>query len=114
MSERMLRVNSIIRHILAEEIERLTDTRLEMVTVTGVDTSPDLRNAVVYVDVLAVDDRQPALDALTRARRRLQATLGRQVRMKYTPALRFELDPAVVSGARIEQILRTLGGGEEE
>jgi ribosome-binding factor A len=113
VSERMLRVNSILRHILAEEIERLADTRLEMVTVTGVDTSPDLRHAVVYVDVLAVEDRQPALDALARAARRLQASVGRQVRMKYTPALDFAIDPAVVSGTRIEEILKTLGGEEE-
>jgi ribosome-binding factor A len=110
----MLRVNSILHHILAEEIERLTDTRLDMVTVTGVDTSPDLRTAVVYVDVLAHEDRQPALDALARAAHRLQAAVGSQVRMKYTPALHFEIDPAVVSGTRIEQILRDLDGGEEE
>jgi ribosome-binding factor A len=107
----MLRVNSILRHVLAEEIERLTDSRLDMVTVTGVDTSPDLRHAVVYVDVLGPTDHQPALDALGRATNRLQSAVGRQVRMKYTPALEFKVDPAIVSGNRIESILRDL---EEE
>jgi len=114
VSERMPRVNSILHRVLAEEVERLTDTRLEMVTLTGVETAPDLRNAVVYVDVLALDDRRPALDALNRASRRLQAALGRQVRMKYTPALEFRIDPAVVSGTRIDQILKTLDQAEEE
>lgn len=113
MSDRMLRVNSILRQILAEEIERLTDARLELVTVTGVDTSPDLRHAVVYVDVLAAEDRQPALDALARAAHRLQASVGRQVSMKYTPALQFAIDPGVVTGSRIEEILKSLGGEEE-
>ncbi len=111
MSGRMLRVNSIVHHIVAEEIERLTDARLEMVTVTGVDTSPDLRHAVIYVDVLAEVDREPALKALGKASHRLRAALGRQVRMKYTPELAFKIDPGVVRGTRIEEILK---GMEEE
>lgn len=108
----MLRVNSIVRHVLAEEIERLSDERLEFVTVTGVDTAPDLRHAIVYVDVLG--EHQPAIEALGRASRRLQAALGSQVSMKYTPKLEFKVDPAVVSGNRIDAILREIGQGEEE
>lgn len=112
MNERMLRVNSIVRHVLAEEIERLSDTRLDFVTVTGVDTAPDLRNAIVYVDVLG-DDYEPALEALGRAGRRLQAALGSQVSMKYTPKLEFAIDPGVVGGGRIDQILKEIKGEEE-
>lgn len=111
MSERMLRVNSLVRHVLADEIERLSDERLEFVTVTGVDTSPDLRHAIVYVDVLG--DPEPALEALGRASRRLQNALGGQVSMKYTPRLEFAIDPAVVSGNRIDTILRGLDKEEE-
>lgn len=113
MSDRMLRVNSIIREILAEEVERLNDSRLEMVSVTGVDTAPNLRSAMVYVDVLGADDHDPALSALRGASRRLQAAIGRQVRMKYTPALEFAIDPGVVGGERIEAILRELAGSKE-
>lgn len=108
----MLRVNSILREVLAEEIERLSDERLEFVTVTGVDTSPDLRHAVVYIDVLRDEQRDEAVAALNKAAPRLRGLVGRQVRMKYTPELRFEMDPGVVSGTRIEQLLRGLG--EEE
>lgn len=108
MSDRMLRVNSTIREVLADEIERMNDTRLELVSVTGVDTSPDLREATVYVDVLSEGDREDALRALRGASKRLQSTLGRQVRMKYTPTLVFEIDPGVAGGERIESILRQL------
>lgn len=108
MTGRMPKVNSLLRQVVAEELERLDDARLEMVSVTGVETSPDLRHAVVYCDVLGESDHEPALEALQRASRRLQAAVGRQVRLKYTPTLEFAIDPAVVTGERIEGILRQL------
>lgn len=108
MRERMLRVNSTIREVLADEIERMSDARLELVSVTAVDTSPDLRTAVVFIDVLGEDDREDALHALRGAAKRLQAVVGSQVRMKYTPTLEFQIDPGVTSGQRIEEILRGL------
>lgn len=114
MSDRMLRVNSTIREVLAEEIERMSDSRLEFVSVTAVDTAANLRQATVYVDVLGEEHREAALSALRGAAKRLQAVLGSQVRMKYTPILEFEIDPGVTSGQRIESILRELKGGEEE
>lgn len=112
MSGRMLRVNSTLREVIADEIERMNDSRLELVSVTSVDTAPNLRTAVVYVDVLG-DDHEPALQALRKAARRLQAVVGAQVRMKYTPTLTFEMDPGVVGGQRIDQILRSLASEEE-
>lgn len=108
MSDRMLRVNSTIREVLAEEIERLSDSRLDMVSVTGVDTSPDLRRATVFIDVLGEEDREDALRALRGAAKRLQGQLGRQMRTKYTPTLEFVIDPGVAGGDRIEAILREL------
>jgi ribosome-binding factor A len=106
-SPRMLKVNSTLREVLAEEIERMSDSRLEMVSVTGVETSPNLRHAVVYIDVLAADATD-ALDALDRASHRLQSVVARQVRMKYTPVLEFEVDPGVSGGEKIDAILRSL------
>ena len=114
MSDRMLRVNSIIREVLAEEIERMSDSRLELVSVTAVDTMANLRQATVYIDVLGEDDQEDALRALRGAAKRLQSVLGSQVRMKYTPALEFEIDPGVTSGRRIEAILRDLNEDEAE
>jgi len=105
---RALRVNEVLRQIVAEEIERLADAdeRLRLVTVTSVQTSADLRHATVYVGTLGED----AAVSLEERRAQLQRTVGRQVRMKRTPRLRFEADPAVLAGARVEEVLRRLHG----
>jgi len=104
---RSLRVNEVLRQIVAEELERLADAdeRLRLVTVTSVDTSADLRTATVYVGSLDDD----VADALDERRTHLQRTVGRQVRMKRTPKLRFAADPAVSAGERVEEVLRRLG-----
>lgn len=113
----MRKVNSTLREVLADEIERLTDPRLELLSVTGVDTSPDLRRATVYVSALDLENAQEAVTALNRAAPRLQSALARQVRMKYTPHLEFALDEGVVQGDRIDSILRQIAedrtSGEE-
>jgi ribosome-binding factor A len=113
VSDRMSKVNSTVREVLAEEIERMSDSRLEMVSVTAVETAPNLRHAIVYVDVLDKESHEPALAALRGAARRLQGVIGAQVRMKYTPVLEFALDPGITGGERIEQVLRELHNEEE-
>jgi ribosome-binding factor A len=107
-SPRMLKVNSTLREVLAEEVERMNDDRLEMVSITAVQTSPNLRTATVFVDVLGVEAQDAALVALRKAAPRLQSAIGRQVRMKFTPTLEFSIDPGVIGGDRIETILRSL------
>ena len=114
MSDRMPKVNSTLREVIAEEIERMNDSRLDMVSITAVDTAPNLRHAVVYIDVLENERHQPALDALTGAAKRLQTVIASQVRMKYTPQLEFAIDPGVVGGERIDAILRSIREGEPE
>jgi ribosome-binding factor A len=113
-SPRMLKVNSTLREVVADEVERLADSRLEMVSITGVDTAPDLRHAVVYIDVLDSHQHQPALDALRRAARRIQSAIGRQVRIKYTPTLEFRIDHGVIGGERMDTLLRSLRTEQEE
>jgi ribosome-binding factor A len=109
-------VNEVLRQVVAEELERLADAdeRLRLVTVTSVDTSPDLRHADVYVGTLSAD----AADALEERRSQLQRAVGRQVRMKRTPRLSFAPDPAVEAGMRVEEVLRRLraegGRGHED
>lgn len=116
MTDRMRKVNSTLREVLAEAVERMDDSRLEMVSVTGVDTATDLRNATVYVDVLGTDHHGPALAALRGAARRLQGVIAGEVRMKYTPVLAFEIDPGISGGERIDAILRSIRteDGEDE
>jgi ribosome-binding factor A len=103
----MRKVNSTLREVLAEEIERMSDSRLDMVSITGVETSPNLRHALVYIDVLG-HEATDALTALGHAAHRLQSVIARQVRMKYTPVLEFAVDPGVTGGERIDAILRSL------
>lgn len=106
---RSRRVNAIIREVLAEEIERLTDPRLGLVTVTGVDAAPDMRHATVFVSTIEVDRIDDGLKGLAAAAPRLRAALGREIRTKYTPELEFKADMGVIQGERIEAILRKLG-----
>ncbi len=103
---RSLRVNQVVRQVVAEELERLADAdeRLRLVTVTSVDTSADLRQATVYLSSLSED----AGAALAERRGQVQRALGRQVQMKRTPHLTFVQDPAVVAGFQVEDALRRL------
>lgn len=113
--ERTARVNEVVREVLADELERLSDPRLGFVTVTGVEVTPDLRQATVYYSVLGPGEaRQDTADGLRSARAHLQAVLGKQVRMKYTPSLIFREDPAMSQGERVEQIIRTLHTDEAD
>src|SRR5262245_38688558 len=130
---RTARVNEVVREALANELERLSDPRLELVTITGVDVSADLRHASVYYSALAMtgrrgggvpvattDEARAAAAAATAATKdatsaalrsaapHLRAALGRQVRMKYVPELVFHEDPSLEQGERVEEILRGL------
>jgi ribosome-binding factor A len=104
---RTARVNEVLREVLAEAIERMADVddRLRLVTVTEVDTTPDLSRATVYLSSLP----DPALDALSAQRAQLQAMIAREVRLKRTPHLVFEPDPSVIYGRRVDEILRHIG-----
>lgn len=110
---RTARVNELVREIVAEEIERLGDYRLELLAVTGVIVEPDLRHATVLFDTLTgVDADADALEALAEHRVRLQAAIGRQARLKRTPELTFRPDDVERGAARLETILRDLEPGD--
>lgn len=111
---RMRRVNSIVRQVLADEVERLKDPRLELVSITGVETAPDLRHATVYFSSLDLERAGETREALESAAPRLRRALGREVRLKYTPALSFELDSGIASGERIDSIFRDLHRDESD
>jgi ribosome-binding factor A len=112
---RSARVNELLREVLAEALERMADTdeRLSLLTITAVESDPDLRHARVLFASLT----EPGRQALYAARRRLQAVVGAQVHFKRTPQLSFSVDPAVSTGQRVEDILRRLhrpeGSGPE-
>ncbi len=99
-------MNALLREVVAEAVELAgeADPRLELLTVTAVECDPDLRHAKVLLASLP----GPAREALEQARPRLQAAIAHQVRLKRTPQLHFEPDPAVAYGERVEGVLREL------
>jgi ribosome-binding factor A len=95
--------------VLSEELVELNDPRIRLVTITAVDTSPDLGQARVYVSVLGSERRRDeALAGLDAARGLLQRQLARQLRMKRTPQLTFEYDPSIERGVRMTQLIDEL------
>lgn len=113
-SPRMRKVNELLREVIAEAVTELKDPGLGFLTITGVDASPDLRIAFVYYSVLGTDEeiRQTG-EALERATPRIQAIVGSQIRMKYTPRLTFRLDPAIGEGLKIDRLLHEIAPDSE-
>jgi ribosome-binding factor A len=106
---RTARVNELVHQIVAEQLERIDDERLDLVTVMSVLVDPDLRHAVVYVDTPTGADRDDeVIAALAEHRAALQAAVGRQARLKRTPELAFRPDDVERTAARVEDILRHL------
>jgi ribosome-binding factor A len=109
MTERMRRVNESVRAVLAEAVGELKDPRIGFVTVTGVETAPDLQHAVVFVSVLGSErKRTSSLAGLEAAHGVLQSRLARELRMKRTPQLTFQYDPSVEQGVRMSKLIDEL------
>jgi ribosome-binding factor A len=106
-SARMRRVNQVMREVIGGTIAtELQDPRIGFVTVTAVETSPDLRTARVYVSVLGdEDERSDTLAGLRSSHGVLQAAVAGQLRLKRTPTLSFEYDDSVARGDRISRLL---------
>jgi ribosome-binding factor A len=114
MSERMRRVNEVVREVLAETLPELKDPRIGLVTITGVQTAADLRHATVFISVLGSEKKRDAtLRGLDAAHGLLQSRLARQLRMKRTPQLTFEYDPTVERGVRMSRLIDELAPDDE-
>ncbi len=102
-------MNEAIRQVLSDVIPGLKDPRIGFVTVTGVDASKDFAYAKVYVSVLGSEKEQErTLDGLRAAHGVLQSHLGRELRLRRTPVLTFEYDPAVERGVRLTHLIDEL------
>jgi ribosome-binding factor A len=114
MSDRMRRVNEAVREVISEAVGELKDPRVGFVTVTGVETSADLRHATVFVSVLGAErKREQTLAGLAAAHGVLQARVARELRLKRTPQLTFEYDPTVERGVRMTQLIDELAPRDE-
>jgi ribosome-binding factor A len=105
--ERMRRVDEAMREVLSDAItQEIKDPRVGFVTVTAVETSPDLRHARVYVSVLGDETRRKlSLDGLASAHGFLQKTVARELRMKNTPTLDFVYDDTIERADRMSRLM---------
>ena len=114
MSGRMRRVNESLREVLSDGIGALKDPRIGFVTITGVDTSPDLRQATVYVSVLGSErKREASLAGLQSSHGVLQSRIAGELRLKRTPQLTFQYDPTVERGVRLSRLIDELNRDEQ-
>lgn len=102
------RLSSVIRESIADEVERLADPRLDLVTITDVDVGTDLTLAQVYFATPNEDRLDQARAGLEAASKRLRRTLAGELRIKRIPALRFLPDKSILEGARIDEVIRDL------
>jgi ribosome-binding factor A len=104
---RMRRVNEVIREVIGAAIATdLKDPRIGFVTITSVETSPDLRNSRVFVSVLGTEEeREATLEGLRSAHGVLQSKIADEMRIKRTPTLTFHYDDTIDQGMRITELL---------
>ena len=114
MSKRLAKVEKLARQVLGEAIQELKDPRIGFATVTRVRMSADLRHARVLVSVLGnEEERRATMAGLESAKPFLRGELGRQVRTKYLPELRLELDEGAEQAERVERLLREVASEDD-
>ena len=108
--QRQLRVGEEVRHLLPALIERGEmrdpDLRGASITVTSVDVSPDLRNAIAFVMPLGGQDEKRLMAAMRRAAPWFRARVGERAGLRHAPEIRFELDRTFDEADRIDALLR--------
>lgn len=110
--DRITRINELLKREIGDSLFRVmheSDFDLASVTITRVDTSKDLRDARVYVSIRDHEAQRPRMLALlTRHRAELQSRINKDVTLKYTPRLTFELDTSLEEGDRVLAVLAQL------
>jgi len=116
MKHRQLRLNELVKRELSAIIARQINFEGVLVSINGVDVTPDLKNAHVFVSVLGAAPAATVIDKLEAHRPALQAELSRHVVLKYTPHLIFHIDHSIERGTRVLEILQDLEKprGEDE
>ena len=109
-SNRINRINEEIQKALAELIRELKDPRVQntMISITRVETTPDLRYAKVYTSFLEENKADDALKGLKSAGGFLRRELGRTLQLRYTPELVWALDDSITYGARMLKLINSL------
>ena len=109
-SNRIGRINEEIQKELSDLLRNLKDPRVQntMISITRVETTPDLRFAKVFVSFLEEDKAADALKGLKSAGGYLRRELGRSLNLRYTPELQWALDDSITYGARMLKLINSL------
>ena len=108
-SNRIGRINEEIQRELSALIPAVKDPRVSgMISVTAVETTPDLRYAKAYISVLDKENGERVLKGLRSASGWLRRELGSALKLRYTPELVFQLDDSIDKGAHILELLRSV------
>jgi len=115
-SNRIIRINEEIQKELSDSLRNLKDPRVQgtMISITRVETTPDLRFAKVYVSFLQSERAQDALKGLKSSSGYLRRELGRTLNLRYTPEIQWALDDSITYGARMLEIINNLPYGEHD
>ncbi len=98
---------------MVSELARVDDDRLELASITGVETSVELSRATVFISALDEEAASAALEALEEHRLQLKQAVARSAAMRRVPDLTFALDPSISAGERVDRILRDLADEDE-
>ena len=115
-SNRISRINEEIQKELANLIRNLKDPRVQntMISITRVETTPDLRFAKVYTSFLQEDKAADAMKGLKSASGYLRRELGRALQLRHTPELMWALDDSITYGAKLLELINSLDTGDKE
>ncbi len=113
MTQRTERIDELLRQEIGRALEReVTDPGIGFVTVTDVETSPDLAHARVWVSVIGTEERRKAsLAGLRRAMPYIRRGLASKIRLRRIPELEVRLDSSIERGTRVLQIIHDLEEG---
>ena len=97
----------MLREVIADELTRIDDERLDLVTVTSIDVDPEMNRAIVYYDSMSGEAGDAAIqEALGEYRARIQSSINRQMHARKTPVLSFRPDEVIRAAERIDELLR--------
>ena len=104
---RTARLSEVLREVIGDELTRIDDERLDLVTITAIDVDHEMNRAIVYFDsMFGEEGDEGVILALNEFRPRIQASINRQMHARKTPILSFRPDEVIRSAARIEELLR--------
>jgi ribosome-binding factor A len=113
--KRSQRVGDLMREEIADIIMyKLKDPRIGFITVTGVDMTPDLKSAKVYVSILEEGERESTIEILNAAKAFIRSLLKKRLRIKFIPTIDFRLDASLDYGSKIDSLLKKIKDNNED